>query len=61
MIGPLEKPTTGIHLGLPVRVDKSIVVWRSDDTQALAIDFHHSGAGTHLARMRRCEVPVKKA
>ena len=58
---PLEKPTTGIHLGLPVRVDKSIVVWRSDDTQALAIDFHHSGAGTHLARIRRCEVPVKKA
>ena len=58
---PLEKPTTGIHLGLPVRVDKSIVVWRSDDAQALAIDFHHSSAGTHLARMRRCEIPAKKA
>lgn len=58
---PLEKPTYGIHLGLPVRVDKSIVVWRSDDTQALAIDFHHSGAGTHLARLRRCDIPVKKA
>jgi hypothetical protein len=42
-------------------VDKSIVVWRSDDTQALAIDFHHSSAGTHLARLRRCEIPVKKA
>lgn len=55
---PLEKPTFGIHLGLPVRVDKSVVVWRSDDAQALAIDFHHSSAGTHLARMRRCEIPV---
>lgn len=58
---PIEKPTVGIHLGLPVRVDKSIVVWRSDDTQALAIDFHHSPAGTHLARLRRCPIPVKKA
>lgn len=58
---PIEKPTYGIHLGLPVRVDTSIVVWRSDDELALAIDFHHSSAGTHLARMRRCEVPVKKA
>ena len=58
---PLDKPTVGIHLGLPVRVDKSVIVWRSDDTQALAIDFHHSSAGTHLARLRRCEIPVKKA
>lgn len=58
---PLEKPTAGIHLGLPVRVDWSVVVWRNDDTQALAIDFHHSPAGTHLARMRRCPVPVRKA
>jgi hypothetical protein len=55
------KPTYGIHLGLPVRVDLSALVWRSDGVLALAIDFHHSAAGTHLARMRRCEVPVKKA
>jgi hypothetical protein len=34
---------------------------RSDDELALAIDFHHSSAGTHLARFRRCPIPVKKA
>ena len=56
-----EKATYGIHLGLPVRVDKSVLVWRSDDTLALAVDFHHSSAGTHLARLRRCPIPVKKA
>jgi hypothetical protein len=55
------KPTYGIHLGLPVRVDLSALVWRSDDVLALAIDFHHSAAGTHLARLRRCPIPVKKA
>ena len=58
---PLEKPTYGIHRGLPVRVDKTVVVWRSDDELALAIDFHHSAQGTHLARLRRCPMPVKKA
>jgi hypothetical protein len=57
----LEKPTYGIHRGLPVRVDKTVLAWRSDDELALAIDFHHSAAGTHLARLRRCQVPVKKA
>jgi hypothetical protein len=55
------KPTYGIHLGLPVRIDLSAVVWWADDAQALAIDFHHSAAGTHLARLRRCPIPVKKA
>ena len=58
---PLEKPAYGIHRGLPVRVDKTVLAWRSDDELALAIDFHHSAAGTHLARFRRCQIPVKKA
>jgi len=56
---PIEKPTFGIHLGLPVRVDRSVVVWRSDDAQALAIDFAAVAGGVHLAGMRRCPVPVK--
>lgn len=56
---PIEKPTFGIHLGLPVRVDRSVVVWRSDDPQALAIDFAAGAGGVHLAGMRRCPVPVK--
>jgi hypothetical protein len=56
---PIEKPTFGIHLGLPVRVERSVVVWRSDDPQALAIDFATGAGGVHLAGMRRCPVPVK--
>jgi len=56
---PIEKPSFGIHLGLPVRVDRSVVVWRSDDAQALAIDFAAGAGGVHLAGMRRCPVPVK--
>lgn len=56
---PIDKPTYGIHLGLPVRVNLSVVVWRSDDEQALAIDFAAVAGGAHLAGMRRCPVPVK--
>jgi hypothetical protein len=56
---PIEKPTFGIHLGLPVRVNLSVAVWRSDDERALAIDFAVVAGGIHLAGMRRCEVPVR--
>jgi hypothetical protein len=58
---PLAQPTYGIHRGLPVRIDKTVMAWRADDELALAIDFHHSAAGTHLAQMRRCPIPAKKA
>jgi hypothetical protein len=54
-----EKPSFGIHQGLPVAVNYSAVVWRKHDTQALAIDFayHRPSDGVHLARVRRCAVP----
>jgi hypothetical protein len=41
----LTKPYTSTHRGLPVRVDKRVLVWRSNDTEALAADyFRHGGA-----------------
>jgi hypothetical protein len=56
---PVEKPSYGFLHGLPVRVDKRVLVWRADDTRALAIDFAATGAGTHLASLSRVPVPVK--
>ena len=57
-----DEPTWGIHQGLPILADKSAIVWRRGDEQALAIDFayHTQTQGVHLARFRRCRVPGRK-
>jgi hypothetical protein len=54
-----DKPSFGIHQGLPITANYSAVVWRKNDAQALAIDFayHRPSDGVHLARVRRCAVP----
>ena len=58
-----EKPSFGIHQGLPIAVNYTAVVWRKGDAQAMAIDFayHRPSDGVHLARVRRCAVPGRKA
>jgi hypothetical protein len=56
---PAGQAGFGFIGGLPVRVDKSVVVWRSDDSKALAIDFAVTCAGTHLGGLRRVPIPVK--
>lgn len=56
---PVDQSSFGFIAGLPVRVDKRVVVWRSDDPQALAIDFAATRVGTHLAAIRRVPIPVK--
>jgi hypothetical protein len=56
---PVDQSCFGFIAGLPVRVDKRVVVWRSDDPQALAIDFAATRVGTHLAALRRVPIPVK--
>ena len=50
-----EKPSFGIHQGLPIAVNYSAVVWRKGDEQPLAIDFayHQASDGVHLARVAR--------
>ncbi len=54
-----EKPSFGIHQGLPIAVNYTAVVWRKGDEQAMAIDFAYlrEADGVHLARVRRCAVP----
>ena len=55
----LPKPYPSTHRGLPVRVDKRVLVWRSNDTEALAADyFRHPGTGdVHMANLYRVKVP----
>jgi len=50
-----EKPSFGIHQGLPIAVNYSAVVWRKGEEQAMAIDFayHQPTDGVHLARVSR--------
>ena len=54
----LTKPYASTHRGLPVRVDKRVLVWRSNDREALAADYfrHPTTGDVHFARLYR--VPV---
>ena len=55
----LKSPYTSAHRGLPVRVDKRLIVWRDGDTQALAADFFHLPAtkDTHVTNLQRVPIP----
>jgi len=55
----LTKPYTSTHRGLPVRVDKRVLVWRSNDTEALAADYfrHPTTGDVHFARLYRTSTP----
>lgn len=55
----LKSPYYSAHLGLPVRVDKRLIVWRKGDTEALAADFFHlpTNQDTHIAHLRRVKIP----
>lgn len=58
-IVPLTNPFYGTHKGLPVRIDKSLTVWRADDEEALAADFFYAPEtrDLHIANLYRVEVP----
>jgi hypothetical protein len=57
----LTKPYTSTHRGLPVRVDKRVLVWRSNDNEALAVDYfrHPTTGDVHFARLYRVPVPAR--
>jgi hypothetical protein len=57
----LTKPYASTHRGLPVRVDKRVLVWRSNDTEALAADYfrHPTTGDVHFARLYRVPVPAR--
>lgn len=58
-IDDLASPYMSAHRGLPVRVDKRLIVWRDGDTEALAADFFHLPAtgDTHFTHLQRVKVP----
>ena len=58
-IEELESPYYSAHRGLPVRVDKRLLVWRNGDTEALAADFFHlpETNDVHVAHLRRVKIP----
>jgi len=48
-----------MHKGLPVRIDRSLTVWRSNDEMALAADFFYAPEtrDLHIANLYRVDVP----
>jgi hypothetical protein len=58
-IEDLRHPYYGSHMGLPVRIDKRLIVWREGDTEALAADFFHLAAtrDTHFTHLQKVKVP----
>ena len=58
-IEELGQPYYGTHLGLPVRIDQRLIVWRDGDAQALAADFFHLPAtgDTHFTHLQRVKIP----
>jgi hypothetical protein len=61
-IEDLRHPYYGSHLGLPVRIDKRLIVWREGDTEALAADFFHLPAtrDTYFTHLQKVKVPIPK-
>lgn len=55
----LTKPYASTHRGLPVRVDKRVLVWRANDREALAADYfrHPTTGDVHMANLYRVKVP----
>jgi hypothetical protein len=58
-IEDLRHPYYGSHMGLPVRIDKRLIVWREGDTEALAADFFHLAAtrDTYFTHLQKVKVP----
>lgn len=57
----ITNPFYGMHKGLPVRIDRSLTVWRTGDEEALAADFFYAPEtrDLHVANLYR--VPAPKA
>ena len=59
----ISNPYYEARHGLPVRIDKSVMVWRKGlDTEALAADFFYApeSKDLHIANLYRVKVPVEK-
>jgi len=56
----ISNPYFSVHMGMPVRVDQSVTVWRETDTKALACDVWYDLETRHLhvANLYRIKVPT---
>lgn len=56
----ISNPYFSVHMGMPVRIDQSVSVWRDGDTQALACDvwFDLESRHLHVANLYRIKIPT---
>ena len=56
----ISNPYFSVHMGMPVRVDQSVIVWRESDTEALACDvwFDLETRHLHVANLYRIKIPT---
>lgn len=56
----ISNPHFSVHMGMPVRIDKSVSVWRDGDTEALACDvwFDLESRHLHVANLYRIKIPT---
>jgi hypothetical protein len=49
----IANPYTAIYRGLPIRDDKRVLVWRSNDNEALVVDYFRqpTTGDIHFARL----------
>jgi hypothetical protein len=59
-IESISKPYFSLHMGMPVRVEQSLSIWRKDDSQALACDlwFDLDSGHLHLENLYRTKSPT---
>ena len=55
----ISNPYFSVHMGMPVRIDQSVSVWREGDTEALACDvwFDVESRHLHAANLYKIKVP----
>ena len=56
----ISNPYFSLHMGMPVRVDQSVAVWREADKEALACDIWYDLESRHLhvANLYRISIPT---
>ena len=59
-IETISNPYFSLHMGMPIRMDQSLSIWRKDDNQALACDlwFDIESGHLHLENLYRIKVPT---
>ncbi len=56
----ISDPYFSLHMGMPIRIDQSLSIWRKDDGDALACDiwFDIESGHLHLENLYRVKIPT---